>query len=369
MSESDATHDGVIHRVSADFFGEENPFQRVEHTFEVPNVVDLDEPDLVTDGGTAESDMGADQTRLTDSEQERWRELHEVPLEDLSDAETTSKIKLSIKRRFDYPEWVLMFEYGAPGSTGSVCDCLAVNTLPSRNFKLIGFEFKASRSDWLREKRDGQKNDYFVRMADEFYVVAPKGVVEESEIPDGWGYLELKPNSEQLYKLEDSELTEHQQGEPARRFWVRFLKQTVGNGTNYTQSDLQEAKSRGYQEAKDDGLAKRDLDNDLDTLRKRAESYERLQDRLGFLPWRKLDEDDAQTIEQAVDLVNSLEADHYGTLARDLSSLESDVERKAESMLEEIEDLKQGFGELQNRVKDGESQLTAQTGGGDNDPD
>lgn len=54
-----------------------------------------------------------EQDALTDVERDRWEDLANTPLKDLSDKEVTSKIKLSVKRRFSYPEWVLMFEFGA----------------------------------------------------------------------------------------------------------------------------------------------------------------------------------------------------------------------------------------------------------------
>jgi hypothetical protein len=303
--------------------------------------------------------------KYTASNEERWKELHEQPLEELTDAETTSKIRLSVRRRFDYPEWVLMFEYGAPGSNGSVCDCLAVNTLPSRNYKVIGFEFKASRSDWLRETRDGQKADYFVRLADEFYVVAPKGVVKESEVPDGWGYLELKPNSEQLYKLQDSNLTEYQQGEPGRRFWVRFLKQTMGGESNYSKADVKEARSRGYEDAKADGIADRDLDRDLDRMRTKADSYDRLQDEFDFLPWRDFTENDAETLELAVQLIKAVDSDRFGSIRGTLDHFEDDIERQAERMQESVQDLKNGFESLEDQIHESEPLPTEMDRSGD----
>lgn len=300
-------------------------------------------------------DGEAEQSGLSEAQEERWRELHEQPLDELSDAEVTSKIKLSVRRRFDYPEWVLMFEYGAPGNDGRVCDCLAVNTIASRNYKVVGFEFKASRSDWLREKRDASKADYFVRLADEFYVVAPKGVVEQSEIPDGWGYLELKPNSEQLYKLEDSELTEHQQGEPGRRFWVRFLKQAVGSQSNYTKDDLEEARSRGYQEAIDEGISERKIDRNLDRLRDKAERWEQLQEsELGWLPGYRFGEEEARTLELAWKLVRLVAADDYNSLRGEVDHLRDSVERKTERMLSEVDEIAAGLDALQERVEDGD---------------
>lgn len=105
----------------------------------------------------------------------------------LSDSEKTAKIKLSIKRRYDEPEWLKSFELASPD--GKRADAVAVNTFPSRNFKIVGFEFKASRSDWLRVKKQPEKSDYFVQLCDEWYVVAWKDVVEKEELPDGWDYL------------------------------------------------------------------------------------------------------------------------------------------------------------------------------------
>ena len=303
-----------------------------------------------------QSSGDTEQSGLSEDAEERWRELHEKPLDELSDAEVTSKVSLSVRRRFDYPEWVLMFEYGAPGSDGRVCDCLAVNTLPSRNYKVVGMEFKASRSDWLREKRDGQKADYFVQMADEYYLVAPKGVAEESEIPDGWGYLELKPNSEQLYKLQDSELTDHQQGDPDRRFWVRFLKQTVGADSNYSAADLDEARSRGYQEAVDEGV-QRKADLDLDRLKRKAEKWEALEDAgLRFIA----DYDDVQVdrLQRAFAVVRTLREDSHRTLRGDVTRVQESVQRRFEDVASELADLESELDELAEAVEGAEGSLT-----------
>lgn len=292
----------------------------------------------------------SDQSRLSESEQERWKELHEVPFDDLSDEEITAKIRLSVKRRFDYPEWVLMFEYGAPN--GRVADCLAVNTMPSRNYKIVGFEFKASRSDWLRELKDGEKADHFVRLVDEWYVVSPKGVVQESELPAGWGYLELKPNSEQLYKLQESELTDHQQGEPDRRFWIKFVKRTVGDDSNFGADDLREARNRGYREASTEKAQKRHLDVDVENLQQKADSYDRLREDLGFLPWRDIDDEEARTIELAYELISALDDDRYDGFNQNLRMLEDSIERYSESLEENVGQLRQAMEELRDRVED-----------------
>jgi hypothetical protein len=50
---SDCYHDEINEILFGDT-GESNHCQRVEHTFEVPNVVEIDEPELTTDGGRVE---------------------------------------------------------------------------------------------------------------------------------------------------------------------------------------------------------------------------------------------------------------------------------------------------------------------------
>lgn len=291
-----------------------------------------------------------EQERLTDREQERWQELHAVPLDDLSDAETTSKLKLSLKRRYSYGEWMVVFEFGA--ENGRRADAIAVNTLASRNYKILGFELKASRSDWLREKNEGEKADHFVQLCDEWYVVAPKGVIQESELPEGWGYLEMKPNSEQLYKMQEANPTQYQQeGGPTRRFWTRFLKKTVGDETNYTKQDLEEARSRGYEKGKDEMRDRStDTDYELERLREKAASWDALRDRFDALPWRELSDKDLETIDLGISIVKAIHSNRFGHLESDVEQLQRDIDRHTSDMQENVDAIKTGVETLQQRV-------------------
>lgn len=274
-----------------------------------------------------------EQETLTDAEKEEWRELMNKPPENLTDKEKTTKIKLSLKRRFDPPEWSVAFELASPG--GRRADAVAVNTFPSRNFKVVGFEFKASRSDWLSEKNEGAKADYFVTACDEWYVVAWSGVVEESELPEGWGLLELKPNSEQLWKQVESDLTEHQQGDPDRAFWGRFIQKAVGDESNYTKQDLVEARKRGYEEAEDE-LTGRRLNREAEDLHDKAETVDKLQEAglLGYI--HPMDDDRIERLNQAKKMVEGLDSDNYRSLANDLENFEDRLERGFEDIVDEV---------------------------------
>lgn len=274
---------------------------------------------------------------LTDPEQETWRELMNKPQENLTDAEKTSKITLSIKRRYDPPEWSLAFEVASPD--GRRADAIAVNTFPSRNFKTIGFEFKASRSDWLSEKNEGSKADYFVTACDEWYVVAWSGVVEEEELPQGWGLLELKPNSEQIWTQVESNLTEYQQGEPDKAFWGRFIQKTVGKESNYSHQDLVEARKRGYEEAEDE-LTDQRLNRESEKLHDKAETVDKLREAglLGFV--HPIDDEKIERLNKAKKLVKGIDEENYQSLSRDLDRFENRAESNLEDMVERVDELR-----------------------------
>lgn len=58
----------------------------------------------------------------------------------------------------------------------------------------IGYEIKVSRSDWLRDV----KLTSYLSAVHEFYVVAPRGVLQLEELPDGVGYLEVASTGRRL---------------------------------------------------------------------------------------------------------------------------------------------------------------------------
>jgi hypothetical protein len=69
------------------------------------------------------------------------------------------------------------------------CDAMFFDFWPSRGLKIIGFELKASRSDWLRELKDPEKSERFSHFCHSWYLVAAPGVAEPDELPVGWGLL------------------------------------------------------------------------------------------------------------------------------------------------------------------------------------
>lgn len=106
----------------------------------------------------------------------------------------TEHARAMVRKRFDAPEWACMLEV-APNTGGGTryADAVAVNLWSSRGHAVIGVEIKVSRSDWLRELKKPEKAETSVyRFCDKWYLVAPKGVVKDGELPQTWGLLELR---------------------------------------------------------------------------------------------------------------------------------------------------------------------------------
>jgi hypothetical protein len=82
-------------------------------------------------------------------------------------------------------------------ATGARCerhaDALVVSLWPSRGIWLAGVETKVSRSDWKRELDDPAKSHEIQRYCDYWWVAAPEGVVELSEVPERWGLYVVTP--------------------------------------------------------------------------------------------------------------------------------------------------------------------------------
>jgi hypothetical protein len=113
----------------------------------------------------------------------------------LSDKETTVKLQEAVRRSYPAIEYAMFYEVsngtGLAGGS-NYADIVAMGLWPSRGLNVLGFELKASRGDWLREKAKPEKSVAIQRYCDLWYLVTAKGVVlDQAEIPENWGWLEL----------------------------------------------------------------------------------------------------------------------------------------------------------------------------------
>ncbi|MGR6921198.1 hypothetical protein ACU635_43740 [[Actinomadura] parvosata] len=78
----------------------------------------------------------------------------------------------------------------APPAGGSRADLVRIGLWKSRGYRLDVHELKVSRADWLRELANPGKAESWWPYCSSFWIVAPAGVVEPNELPDGWGLLQ-----------------------------------------------------------------------------------------------------------------------------------------------------------------------------------
>lgn len=113
----------------------------------------------------------------------------------------TSQIKAVLKlRHSSHREWIYFDE--CPVGTGYQgsrwIDGYAIAVWPSMGNKRIAYEIKISRSDFRNEIKKPWKRRPGMFFSNEFYFVAPKGLLTKEEIPLDCGLMEweAKPDNE-----------------------------------------------------------------------------------------------------------------------------------------------------------------------------
>lgn len=76
-------------------------------------------------------------------------------------------------------------------------DFMVVDSAPSRGNKVIAFEVKISRADFRRDVASEIKQRGAKLYSNEFYFVAPAGVIPQDEVPDWAGLMEAYPRTKE----------------------------------------------------------------------------------------------------------------------------------------------------------------------------
>lgn len=126
-----------------------------------------------------------------------------------------------MRQTYRQPEWALFLQPG--DGTGAACrrhaDAVAMSMYPSRGLTIRGFEFKISRSDFKREKDNPEKAEAVAQYCDEWFIVAPKGLIKSYEVPGAWGFIEFADG-----KLRQvNKATRQQSPQPLNRHFVASL--------------------------------------------------------------------------------------------------------------------------------------------------
>jgi len=106
-----------------------------------------------------------------------------------ADKVTSAHVMAAIRKRFEYPGYVTISEFAIGGRRA---DAVSLSCYPSRGYDLHGFEIKVDRRDWLTELDRPEKAEPAFAICNYWWIAAPAGVVEPSEVPEGWGYLEFR---------------------------------------------------------------------------------------------------------------------------------------------------------------------------------
>lgn len=82
-------------------------------------------------------------------------------------------------------------------------DVFAMHQWPSQGFKRVAYEIKVNSSDFGREIKEPRKRKSFREICNEFYFIAPTGIIDSEKVPTDCGLIEVTPEGK-LVKVIDS---------------------------------------------------------------------------------------------------------------------------------------------------------------------
>lgn len=147
----------------------------------------------------------------------------------MSDKDITAALRAALTKAYPLPEYATFFEVGdaTGGRHSSWADAVTMACWPSRGLAITGFELKASRSDWLREKKDVSKSAPVQKYCDRWALFTAPGVVLPGELPELWGHAELVGNR-MVWRTPPPKLTP----EPLDRSFVASLLRRCGQASD-----------------------------------------------------------------------------------------------------------------------------------------
>jgi hypothetical protein len=118
------------------------------------------------------------------------------------DKTASEALRALLRKRYDPAAWALFEEVRNAAAHKSVrtADAVAMSLWPSRGLHIHGFEIKSSRKDWLNELKSPEKAEPIMRYCDFWWLVAPRDVAVDSEIPKTWGWMVPHGNTLKIVK-------------------------------------------------------------------------------------------------------------------------------------------------------------------------
>lgn len=125
----------------------------------------------------------------------------------MSKSPTVAEIVRMLHAEYHYERghWIIVKELrvgsGHTAGADRSIDLWALHCHPSKAHKSISYEIKRSRADFLRDVKVGyRKHRGALAYSDEFFYVAPKGMINEEDLPPWAGLIELREVAQGLWK-------------------------------------------------------------------------------------------------------------------------------------------------------------------------
>ncbi len=138
---------------------------------------------------------------------------------------TESFITNVLRRKYSGDEWTFLSQ--VRNATGfsvreiRTADAMAFGNYPSRGLTIQGFEIKVSRQDWIKEKDNPTKAEPIAQYVDQWWIVAPVGIVRLEELPAGWGLQEVEGEK---IKIAKAAPVRSDPKVPPRSFWMSVMR-------------------------------------------------------------------------------------------------------------------------------------------------
>lgn len=142
-------------------------------------------------------------------------------------------IEVALAERHKGRGWACFFQYRPMTSfeaSLNAIDLIAVG-LWHKHDKIIAFEIKVERSDFLKDLKDFKKKHRFaLRISDEFYYVCPWGLIQKEEVPEDAGLMYV--NKASIIKIVKPALVRTIQSIPFQLF--QGFAREFGNSVDLT---------------------------------------------------------------------------------------------------------------------------------------
>jgi len=222
----------------------------------------------------------------------------------------------ALQKCFPSPEYAVMFE--VPDCTGFAgsrrMDVVVMGLWPSRGLELQGIEVKRYRSDWLRERKNPEKQELHARFMDTMWLLTTEpGVAELDEVPEQWGWMHFNGQ-----KLVTKKKAPTRSPEPPSRGFLAALLKAFMTPNEQVVAKLVESRTKERSEQMDNTIKKlkeqnRFIQADANDRERRAYATIKahvaaIENALGFAIFPPMSMDDALRLRELATLQKNIRA-------------------------------------------------------------